>query len=85
MIISIDTRVESFNVQQKYNSTKPSSASPLNGVPWHCHTGSRDGQVPLVRKENGAMKSSWATWGTLTASGEDKYVGHQLVLLDADH
>ena len=74
MIYAIDTGENYFHVQQKYNSAKPPSAPPLDGVRWTCHSGHRDGTVPLVRKE-GAMTSSMATWGTEGASGEDKYVG----------
>ena len=73
MIYSVVTGVHSFHVLQQYNSAKPPSAPPLSGITWTNHTGHRDGTVPLVRKE-GAMTSSMATWGTLSASGEAKYV-----------
>jgi hypothetical protein len=75
MLHSIITAVESFHVQQKYNATKASNAPPLNGITWHITTGYRDGEVPLVRVEGGAMTSSWATWGAASASGEAKHVG----------
>jgi hypothetical protein len=75
MIYSIETGFESCSVEQKYNAAKPPSAPPLIGITWHYNTGYRDGRVPLVRKE-GAMKSSFGTWGAPTGTGEDKYVTH---------
>jgi len=75
MIYSIETGFESVQVLQKYNTAKPPSAPPLNGITWHYNSGYRDGRVPLVRKE-GPMTSSWATWGALGISGEGKYVGY---------
>jgi hypothetical protein len=75
MLFAIETAVESFHIQQRYNGAKSRSAPPLNGITWHYNTGLRDGRVPLIRVEAGAMKSSWAIWGAPLVSGEDKYVG----------
>jgi hypothetical protein len=75
MLISVETGVPSFHVQQKYNAAKPPHAPPLIGLGWTCNSGYRDGRVPLVRKE-GAMTSSWATWGVSELSGEEKYIGY---------
>jgi hypothetical protein len=75
MLISVETGVQSFHVEQKYNAAKPSSATPLFGLRWTCNSGYRNGQVPLLRKE-GAMTSSWAAWGAPDSIGEEKYIGY---------
>jgi hypothetical protein len=74
MLISIESDVASFHVQQKYNLTKPKAAPPLNGLTWNYKFCCRDGEVPLVRRESGFMTSGWATWGAPSALGEGKYV-----------
>ena len=59
MIYSIETGFKSVRVLKKYNTAKPPSAPPLNGIDWHYNSGYRDGRVPLIPKE-GPMTSSWA-------------------------
>jgi hypothetical protein len=75
VITCIESNIESFHVQQLYNSSKPPGAPSLNGQTWRYHTGYRDGSVPLIRKENGVIKSSLVTWGIHKGAGEGKYAG----------